>query len=44
MTLQYGFEVIKLVEPKRAPHLMDEPGVKDELHRPMMHLIAAVEN
>ena len=39
--LEYGFEVIKLVEPKPAAHLMNEPGMKDELRRPMMLLIAA---
>lgn len=39
--LQYGFEVIKLVEPEPADYLMNEPGMKDELRRPMMLLIAA---
>lgn len=36
-----GFEVTKLVEPKPANHLMNEPGMQDELRRPMMLLIAA---
>ncbi len=39
--LQNGFEVTKLVEPKPAADLMNEPGMKDELRRPMMLLIAA---
>lgn len=36
-----GFEIIKLVEPKPAEELMDEPGMQDELRRPMMLLVAA---
>lgn len=39
--IQQGFEVTKLVEPKPAAHLIKEPGMKDELRRPMMLLIAA---
>lgn len=39
--IQCGFGIIKLVEPKPAEHLMDRPGMKDELRRPMMLLIAA---
>lgn len=39
--VQCDFEIIKLVEPKPADHLMDEPGMTDELRRPMMLLIAA---
>ncbi len=39
--IQCGFEIIKLVEPKPADYLMNEPGMKDELRRPMMLLIAA---
>lgn len=39
--LECGFEITKLVEPQPAPHLIDEPGMKNELRRPMMLLIAA---
>ncbi len=39
--LQCGFEIINLVEPKPADDLMNEPGMKDEMRRPMMLLIAA---
>jgi len=38
--LQSGFEIIHLVEPQPAAHLMDQPGMQDELRRPMMLLIA----
>jgi SAM-dependent methyltransferase len=38
--IQRGFEIIKLVEPKPAEHLMNEPGMSDELRRPMMLIIA----
>lgn len=39
--IRCGFEIIKLVEPQLADYLMDEPGMKDELRRPMMLLISA---
>jgi SAM-dependent methyltransferase len=39
--IQCGFEIIKLVEPQPADYRLNEPGVKDELRRPMMLLIAA---
>lgn len=39
--IQQGFEIVKLVEPQPADFLMDQPGMKDELRRPMMLLIAA---
>jgi ubiquinone/menaquinone biosynthesis C-methylase UbiE len=39
--IQSGFEVLKIVEPKPADHMMNEPGMQDELRRPMMLLIAA---
>ncbi|MCR1899818.1 class I SAM-dependent methyltransferase [Irregularibacter muris] len=39
--IQCGFEIIKLVEPQPADHLMNEPGMKEELRRPMMLLISA---
>ncbi len=42
MTLiQYDFEIVKLLEPKPADYLINELGMKDELRRPMMLLIAA---
>lgn len=40
--LQTGFIITGLVEPKPAAHLLDTvPGMKDELRRPMMLLVAA---
>ena len=39
--VQCGFELLKLVEPQPADYLMNEPGMKEELRRPMMLLIAA---
>ena len=39
--IQYDFEIVKLIEPKPVDYLMNEPGMKDELRRPMMLLIAA---
>lgn len=39
--IQCSFEITKLVEPMPVEHLMNEPGMKDELRRPMMLLIAA---
>ncbi len=39
--IQCGFEIIRLVEPKPADFLISEPGMKDELRRPMMLLVAA---
>ncbi|MGI6358355.1 MAG: class I SAM-dependent methyltransferase [Bacillota bacterium] len=39
--LQHGFEIKKLVEPKPADHMMQQPGMQNELRRPMMLLIAA---
>lgn len=33
-----------MVEPEPACYLMNEPGMKDELRRPMMLLIAARKN
>ncbi len=38
--IQSGFEIVELVEPQPAEYLMDEPGMRDELRRPMMLLIA----
>lgn len=42
--LQNGFVLVDLKEPKPAEHLMDIPGMKDELRRPMMLLLSAVKN
>ncbi len=39
--LQSGFTLRRLVEPKPPEELMDLPGMRDELRRPMMLLIAA---
>jgi ubiquinone/menaquinone biosynthesis C-methylase UbiE len=39
--IRHGFEIVKLVEPLPADTLMNEPGMKDELRRPMMLMIAA---
>lgn len=39
--LRCGFTLTGLVEPKPDPSMMDLPGMKDELRRPMMLLIAA---
>ena len=39
--LRSGFAVTSIVEPQPAPHLMDVPGMADELRRPMMLIIAA---
>ena len=39
--IENSFEIIKLVEPQPANGLIDEPGMKDELRRPMMLLVAA---
>lgn len=39
--LERGFRLEGLVEPQPAPELMGEPGMGDELRRPMMLLIVA---
>ena len=39
--LQLGFTLTGLVEPEPDPRLMDVPGMKDELRRPMMLLVSA---
>lgn len=39
--LDNGFELLRLVEPQPAGNLLDEPGMRDELRRPMMLLVAA---
>lgn len=42
--LAAGFVLTGVVEPQPAPHLLDVPGMKDELRRPMMLLVSAKRN
>ncbi|WP_040197430.1 class I SAM-dependent methyltransferase [Candidatus Soleaferrea massiliensis] len=39
--LQTGFAITGLAEPQPDPELLDVPGMKDELRRPMMLLVSA---
>lgn len=39
-----GFSLRRVVEPKPPQRMMDLPGMKDELRRPMMLLVAANKN
>lgn len=39
--LQKGFEIQHIIEPKPPKNMMDLPGMKDEMRRPMMLLISA---
>ena len=39
--LQTGFRLTALVEPEPDPGLLDVPGMRDELRRPMMLLVSA---
>lgn len=39
--LQTGFQIIGVVEPAPSEDMMDIPGMKDELRRPMMLLVSA---
>lgn len=39
--LQNGFEIQHFVEPMPAEEMMDLPGMKDEMRRPMMLLVSA---
>lgn len=39
--LRHGLAITRLVEPKPDETMMDLPGMKDELRRPMMLLVAA---
>ena len=39
--LDNGFAITKLAEPEPPENMMDIPGMKDEMRRPMMLLIAA---
>ena len=40
--LQNSFQILRVVEPQPLENMMDIPGMKDELRRPMMLLISAV--
>ena len=39
--LENGFELLHVVEPKPPENMMDIPGMRDEMRRPMMLLVAA---
>ena len=39
--LKNGFQLQHIVEPQPPEHMMDLPGMKDELRRPMMLLVSA---
>ena len=39
--LQNGFEIKHIIEPQPPEHMMDLPGMKDEMRRPMMLLVSA---
>ncbi len=39
--LRNGFQLQRVVEPQPPEHMMDIPGMKDELRRPMMLLVSA---
>lgn len=39
--LEAGFQIRQICEPQPPVHMMDLPGMKDELRRPMMLLISA---
>jgi len=36
-----GFELLRVVEPQPPARMLDQPGMRDELRRPMMLLVAA---
>lgn len=40
--LQNGFQILRVVEPQPPESMMNLPGMKDELRRPMMLLVSAV--
>lgn len=44
MLIQCGFAIKHVVEPQPPVEMMDLPGMRDELRRPMMLLIAAQKN
>lgn len=39
--LQHGFTLNQVVEPQPPAHLMNAPGMKDEMRRPMMLIVSA---
>lgn len=39
--LDNGFELTRIVEPKPPASMMDRPGMKDEMRRPMMLIVSA---
>ena len=39
--LQNGFSILDVIEPMPPEDMMDLPGMKDEMRRPMMLLISA---
>lgn len=41
--LEHGFQIQKVVEPMPPAHMMELPGMKDEMRRPMMLLVSAVK-
>ena len=41
--LQNGFRLVRVVEPQPPEQMMELPGMKDELRRPMMLLVSAVK-
>ena len=36
-----GFQLLRVVEPQPPERMLDQPGMRDELRRPMMLLVAA---
>ena len=40
---QSGFRILRVVEPQPPEDMMDLPGMRDELRRPMMLLVSAVK-
>lgn len=43
LLLKNGFEIKAVVEPMPPEHMMDFPGMKDEMRRPMMLIVSAVK-
>lgn len=41
--VQNGFEITELIEPEPDEAMLDIPGMKDELRRPMMLLVSAIK-
>ena len=41
--LENGFELRHIIEPQPPEEMMDLPGMKDEMRRPMMLLVGAVK-